>query len=291
MKKILMIQVAIIILFASTITQAGSMKYVGIRDVDGDKALVTATGSLFVHSVGSILGTVTVMATDFDIRDLTAASDTVSIEGGNAVDVSIDDGGNSITVDASDLDIRDLTSASDTVSIEGGNAVDVSIDDGGNSLTVDASNLDIRDLTSASDTVSIEGGNIVDVSIDDGGNAITVDATDLDIRNLTAASDTVTISGSLTPTYWDTTEFVNYGVPATSASGANLDPAASSNKFTVQNNHTVAVWVKTGATPAENDGIKLGAGATWIVENVTVTDLEIYNPDSATAQIAVNYWR
>jgi len=177
-----------------------------------------------------------------------------------------------LIVDASNLDIRDLTSASDTV-------------------TAVATDLDIRNLTSGSDTVTIQGGNTADVSIDDGGNAITVDAVDLDIRNLTAASDTVTISGSVTPTYWDTTEFVNYGVPATSASGANLDPAASSNKFTVQNNHTVAVWVKTGATPAANDGIKLSPGATWIVENVTVTDLEIYNPDAATAQIAVNYWR
>ena len=102
----------------------------------------------------------------------------------------IGDGGNSITVDAVDLDIRDLTAASDSVASwthdgtgtaitstaeNGDQALDVhisnteisviqgsdapwSIDDNGGSITVDAVDLDIRDLTHVSDSVSLGDG-------------------------------------------------------------------------------------------------------------------------------------
>lgn len=95
---------------------------------DGDYAnlKVTAAGALYVSQVG----TVTVSATDLDIRDLTHVSDSVKVGDGTdflAVNadgsINITDNGGSLTVDgtvtvtATDLDIRDLTLAQDSVKI------------------------------------------------------------------------------------------------------------------------------------------------------------------------------
>lgn len=123
--------------------------------------------------------------------------------------VYIQDGGNSITVDATDLDIRSLTfvddkvDASNSINVEvvqsahddlntnaniqvanndvsNGNPVPIS--DAGSSLTVDSTNLDIRNLTVARDTVKIGDATHVmtvnpdgSVNINDGGGSITVD--------------------------------------------------------------------------------------------------------------------
>lgn len=186
--------------------------------------------------------------------------------------INITDNGSSITVDASDLDIRDLNSASDSVEVlqsthddlnananiqvgdadvSNGNPVPVS--DAGGSLTVDASDLDIRDLTSASDSVEVlqathddlnananiqvgdtdvSNGNPVPVS--DAGGSITVDATDLDIRDLDATQDNVAISdgtdtlavntdGSINVVVQEDvgTEVVDYDTTAAVAGGAS----------------------------------------------------------------------
>lgn len=91
--------------------------------------------------------------------------------------LNITDNSSSITVDATDLDIRDLSSASDSIlvlqsvhddlnanvnlqidnaDVANGNPVPVS--DAGGSITVDATDLDVRDLTHASDSVKIGDG-------------------------------------------------------------------------------------------------------------------------------------
>lgn len=126
-----------------------------------DTALVDASGRLSVSvdntPAVTISGSVTVTATDLDIRDLNSATD-------------------SVTVVATDLDIRNLSSATDSVAVtDGGGSltVDGSVSITG-SVTVTATDLDIRDLTSATDSV-------------------TVLATDLDIRDLTHASDSVKV--------------------------------------------------------------------------------------------------
>lgn len=114
----------------------------------GDYSLlsVDAAGRLYTQiSDGgnsiTVDGSVTVTATDLDIRDLTHITDSVKIGDGtdfiainadgsinitdNGGNISIDDGGNIITVDgtvivtATDLDIRDLTLATDAVRISG----------------------------------------------------------------------------------------------------------------------------------------------------------------------------
>ena len=79
--------------------------------------------------------------------------------------ISINDGGNSITVDATNLDIRDLTSVSDSVEIKTAAGQALAIDGSGyitaninGTVTVSATNLDIRDLTHASDSVKVGDG-------------------------------------------------------------------------------------------------------------------------------------
>jgi hypothetical protein len=68
----------------------------------------------------TIDGSVTVSATDLDIRDLAFATDSVDVSGS---DVTVS---NTVTVQATDLDIRDLSATSDSVSAhlkdEAGNA-------------------------------------------------------------------------------------------------------------------------------------------------------------------------
>lgn len=103
---------------------------------------------------------------------------TLLVDANGRLYVQIHDGGNSITVDATDLDIRDLTSVSDSVevlqdthddlnanaNIQVGNADvangnPVPVSDAGGSLTVDATDLDIRDLTLAADAVKVSGNS------------------------------------------------------------------------------------------------------------------------------------
>jgi hypothetical protein len=168
---------------------------------DGDYATlnVDANGRLYVQT-----GTVTVTATDLDIRDLNSGTD-------------------SVTVLATNLDIRDLAFATDKVDASGSTlgansgvdigdvtinnaagAAAVNIQDGGNSITVDgtvavsgsvtvtATDLDIRDLNSATDSVAVtDGGGSLTVD-----GTVTVTATDLDIRNLNLTDDAVKISGN-----------------------------------------------------------------------------------------------
>jgi len=100
-----------------------------------------------------------------------AAGAAVNIQdGGNSITV---DG--SVTVSATDLDIRDLTSVTDSVEVlqathddlnlnanlqvgdaDVANGNPVPISDAGGSLTVDAVDLDIRDLAAATDKVAIQ---------------------------------------------------------------------------------------------------------------------------------------
>jgi len=84
--------------------------------------------------------------------------------------LAIQDGGGSITVDATDLDIRDLDNATDNVLVYGSdgvvnlplltdNAGALAIQDNGASITVDATDLDIRDLDNTTDSVLVYGND------------------------------------------------------------------------------------------------------------------------------------
>lgn len=143
-----------------------------------------------------------------------AALESITVQNGpGAAAVNIQDGGNSITVDATDLDIRDLTHVSDSVKVGDGTdflAVNadgsLNITDNGGSLTVDATDLDIRDLSASQDNVAIsDGTDTLEINAD---GSINVQATAVyegtesynATDDLAAAADgLVTITASGTP--------------------------------------------------------------------------------------------
>ena len=87
--------------------------------------------------------------------------------------VSIDDNGSSLTIDASDLDIRDLTHVSDSVKIGDGTELLAVNADGSINSVVTASNLDIRDITHVSDSIKIgDGSELLAVNADGSINVI-----------------------------------------------------------------------------------------------------------------------
>lgn len=123
--------------------------------------------------------------------------------------VNVTDNGGSLTVDATDLDIRSLTSATDSVEVlqashDNLNAnaniqvgdVDVSdmnpvpVSDAGGSLTVDATDLDIRALTDAEDKVAIgDGSNTLAINSDGSINVVPQEAPGDEITNFDVASN------------------------------------------------------------------------------------------------------
>jgi hypothetical protein len=168
----------------------------------------TVTESERVHAAidVNLVNTLTISATDLDIRDLSHTQDSVKIGDGTdflAIDASgnigVTDAGGSLTVDAVNLDIRDLAFATDKVDVTGS---EVSLDAGTlaalENITVSATDLDIRDLTHASDSVKIGDGTDFlaiaadgSIAVTDNGASLTVDAVNLDIRDLAAATDSV----------------------------------------------------------------------------------------------------
>lgn len=95
----------------------------------------------------------------------------------------------SITVDATDLDIRDLDYNNDSVTAHQGGTW--TIDSITNDVNVTATDLDIRDLTHLTDSIKIgDGVEFMAVNVDGSINAV-VTATDLDIRDLDATQDSV----------------------------------------------------------------------------------------------------
>lgn len=171
------------------------------------------------------------------IGDKTLPSQQLTVNADGSVNVT--DNGSSLTVDANNLDIRDLTSASDSVSVlqathdnlnananlqvgntdvANGNPVPVS--DAGGSLTVDATDLDIRNLLFATDKVDVSGSAITAV----------VSATDLDIRNLSASQDNVAISDGTDTLAINADGSINSVVTATDLDIRNLSHAQDSIK-------------------------------------------------------------
>ena len=189
--------------------------------------------------------------------------------------LAIQNDGGSLTVDATDLDIRDLNNATDNVLVYGNDGVDnqplltdaagaLAIQDNGGSLTVDATDLDIRDLDNATDNVLVYGSDGVDnqplltdatgaLAIQDNGGSLTVDATDLDIRDLDNATDSVLVYGN---------DGVNNVALLTDANGV-LQVAAVSTFM------EASEVVNTGATfvGSTSQDISLVPNYTWFIRN------------------------
>jgi hypothetical protein len=181
---------------------------------DGDYATlnVDSTGRLWCN----VSNTVTVSATDLDIRDLVFATDKVDVSGSTL-------GANS-GVDIGDVTINNAVGASAVNIQDGGNSitVDGSVSITG-SVTVTATDLDIRDLAFATDKVDVSG------------SSVTVSATDLDIRDLTLAQDAVKISGNSTansltnPIFVQLTSSIIAGEVNSFNTGAAVAAAGTSN--------------------------------------------------------------
>lgn len=229
--------------------------------------LVFATDK--VDASGSTLG-----ANDgVDIGDVTinnaAGASAVNIQdGGNSITV---DG--SVTVSATDLDIRDLTSVSDSVSVlqathdnlnlnanlqvgdadvANGNPVPVS--DAGGSLTVDATALDIRALSDATDSVSIgDGTDTLAVNTDGSINVRVSDRSGTEVDDYdTAAAVASAATSNHDYTTTGTFRLTQAHISASSAMKAELqiETGAATNVF-----NTLAVMFTSEAN--QNYSFKL----------------------------------
>jgi hypothetical protein len=142
---------------------------------DGDLLSSTNVGGKEALDV-NVANTISISATDLDIRDLTHVSDSVKVGDGTDFLAINGDGSLNAVVSATDLDIRDLTHVSDSVKIGDGTDFLAINGDGSLNATVSATNLDIRDLTHVSDSVKVgDGTDFLAVNAD---GSINVNLTD-----------------------------------------------------------------------------------------------------------------
>jgi hypothetical protein len=169
---------------------------------------------------------------------------------GTAGAVHVSDAGGSLTVDATDLDIRDLDFATDSIDVSG-SSVSISGDvnvtqgtspwvvgDGGGSLTVDAVDLDIRDLAFATDSVTAHQGGSWTVTADAGAGTFTVsDAALANTAIANAASNTTTTASAIPASALANRKYVFIqnlgnrsiflgGASVTTANGLRLSPGS-----------------------------------------------------------------
>lgn len=263
-------------------------------------------------------GTLTVTATDLDIRDLDATQDNVAISDGTDTLAINADGSLNAVVTATDLDIRNLVFATDKVDVtgstvaldagtlaalesitvqNGAGAAAVNIQDGGNSITVDG-------------TVTVNQGTSPWV-IGDGGGSITVDATDLDIRDLTHVSDSVKIGDGTDFLAINTDGSINVNISSDVAgtevnnysTATALAAAASSNHdYTVTAAKTLLFGQVEAAASGKlkievqvESGVGTGTFATRFVQfNSTANPnchIEITSPISVAAGVRVRIIR
>lgn len=256
-------------------------------------ATVTAT-DLDIRDLSSATDSIEVLQATHDNLNLNANLQVGDADVANGNPVPISDAGGSVTVDATDLDIRDLSASQDSVAIgDGTETAEVSAagelqvkDDSAIALltTIDAdtSNLDVALSTIASEsTLSALNAKLVDgtdigdvtinnaagaaaVNIQDGGNSITVDATDLDIRDLDSASDSVEV---LQATHDNLNLNANLQVNDTDVSNANPVPV-----YIEENAGTEVVDYQSSSSIAKdastNHDYTVSGGATFVGEEL-----------------------
>ncbi|NSL50078.1 hypothetical protein HSX37_18880, partial len=146
--------------------------------------LTDNTGRTNIRPLDTSTDSVTVAATDLDVRDLTAATDSILVYGNDGTSnqlIKTNASGQTdirpltiadqVTVSAADLDVRDLTAATDSILVYGNDGTSNQL------IKTNASGqTDIRPLTIA--------------------DQVTVSAADLDVRDLTAATDSILVYGN-----------------------------------------------------------------------------------------------
>lgn len=207
---------------------------------DGDYAtlLQDANGRLYVqiHDGGNSItvdGTVTVTATDLDIRDLSHTQDSVRIgDGTDLANVTAAGELNVLATAQPGVDIGDVT----INNAAGASAVN--IQDGGNSITVDGT-----------------------VAVSSVAGTVTVAATDLDIRNLNLTDDAVKISANTTANAVDNPIFVQVvSDVVTSTEIHNYDTSAAVASDTADNHDytvTGTTFLLKSVIAAASGGLKI----------------------------------
>ena len=128
------------------------------------------------------------------IADKTITSQQLAVNADGSVNIT--DNGSSLTVDATNLDIRDLSASQDNVAISDGTDTLAVNADGSINSVVTATNLDIRDLSHTQDSIKIGDGTdflAIDASgnigVTDAGGSLTVDGA-VSASNFPATVDT-----------------------------------------------------------------------------------------------------
>lgn len=234
--------------FATDKVDVSGSSNVAVTDGGGS---LTVDGTVAVSSVG---GTVTVAATDLDIRNLAFASDSVDVSG-SAVSISgtvaVTQSTSPWVVSATDLDIRDISHTSDSIKIG----------DGTDFLAVNADG-----SINVTGSFSINGQYAEDSAHVSG---------DVGLYNLAVRADAPAVASSASGDYASQTvdaynrSWVNSGANVSMANAAAsvtttsallIAAAAGRRKILVQNLGTKAVYLGASGVSTAN-GIKLPAGA------------------------------
>jgi len=253
-----------------THTDVGGKKALDVRVAEGINVEVDldfADDSVTAHQGGSwtvdVGNTVTVQATDLDIRDLDAAQDNVAISDGTDVLAINADGsinvGNTVTVQATDLDIRDLTQADE-----------ITVFQGTSPWVVSATDLDIRDLDAAQDSVQ---SNLFDGA----GNAISSTSGALDVY--VTGSDPLTVNDAALANTAIATASNVLGV-ANTAENVVASPLSNRKYLFIYNAGNRDVYVgATGVTAA--NGYPLPPEAQMILRAGPAIDIEWVGPNTS----------
>lgn len=206
-------------------------------DVNLVNASIAVTQSTSPWVIGDGGGSITVDAVNLDIRDLVAATDSVSAwlkdGAGTALTSTLNGAKQSLDVNISNASISVTQGTSPWV-----------IGDGGGSITVDAVNLDIRDLVAATDSVSSwtkDGtGTAITSTLDGAKQALDVHIANTISINDAALADTAILSAANTLDVADTAETVK------------ASALANRKYLWIYNNDNTRIFIGSSAVTAAN---------------------------------------
>lgn len=250
-------------------------------------SFLIGSGGTVISETGSSLNvnvtnSLSISATDLDIRDLVFATDKVDVSGSEvSLDAATLAALENITVSATDLDIRDLVYTQDSITAhQGGTWV---IDSISNAVTVTALNLDIRDLSHSQDSIKIgDGTNFLAVN---GDGSINVNADISVVNGHEKAEDAAHVSGDIGSYVLN----VRSDIPS-AASSANGDYASflSDNKGRLWVNDAANAGQAYGSltvtsTAAEFLGSPLAGRKLLLLQNLGSQDVFIGFDNSVTS--------
>jgi hypothetical protein len=102
-----------------------------------------------------------------------------------------------------------------------------------------------------------------------------------------------TATGTITTTVSLVADFdpVNYSVPATSASGTNLNAPATATFFVLVNESTQTLRVCFACTASATTGLYVPSGGSVSADNISLKALSVYNSGALVAPVSIMYGR